>query len=164
MVVPEPEESMAPRRPLKRGSRVRHPTLGPGVIQPALIDAFDGVPDAALFVAGLTGRRELLVEIEVDAIVLAVDVDRERISLGIKQLDGFMAERWRIEPEYAVRVDPGLGVLGVLLEPTTVVAKAWEHIERIGRRAQRIAGDRCRRRISSGVPLMMRRGFARSSA
>ena len=53
---------------------------------------------------------------------------------GIKQADGFMAERWRIEPEYAVRVDPGLGVLGVLLEPTTVVAKAWEHIASIGRR------------------------------
>ena len=53
---------------------------------------------------------------------------------GIKQVDGFMSERWRIEPEYAVRVDPGLGVLGVLLEPTTVVAKAWEHVVSIGRR------------------------------
>jgi threonine dehydrogenase-like Zn-dependent dehydrogenase len=53
---------------------------------------------------------------------------------GIKQVDGFMAERWRIEPEYAVRVDPQLGVLGVLLEPATVVAKAWEHIAAIGRR------------------------------
>lgn len=54
---------------------------------------------------------------------------------GIKQIDGFMSERWRIEPEYAVRVDAGLGPLGVLLEPATVVAKAWEHIEAIGRRA-----------------------------
>jgi glucose 1-dehydrogenase len=53
---------------------------------------------------------------------------------GIKQADGFMAERWRIEPDYAVRVDRGLGNLGVLLEPTTVVAKAWEHIAAIGRR------------------------------
>ncbi len=53
---------------------------------------------------------------------------------GIKQADGFMAERWRIEPDYAVRVDQGLGHLGVLLEPTTVVAKAWEHIAAIGRR------------------------------
>ena len=54
---------------------------------------------------------------------------------GIKQVDGFMADRWRIEPEYAVRVDKSLGVLGVLLEPTTVVAKAWEHIAAIGRRS-----------------------------
>jgi threonine dehydrogenase-like Zn-dependent dehydrogenase len=53
---------------------------------------------------------------------------------GIKAVDGFMAERWRIEPEYAVRVDPQLDVLGVLLEPATVVAKAWEHIAAIGRR------------------------------
>jgi threonine dehydrogenase-like Zn-dependent dehydrogenase len=53
---------------------------------------------------------------------------------GIKQIDGFMADRWRIEPEYAVKVDQSLGLLGVLLEPTTVVAKAWEHIAMIGRR------------------------------
>ena len=30
---------------------------------------------------------------------------------------------------------PPSGSLGVLLEPTTVVAKAWDHIEKIGRRA-----------------------------
>ena len=53
---------------------------------------------------------------------------------GIKQADGFMAERWRIEPDYAVRVNKALGYLGVLLEPATVVAKAWEHIAAIGRR------------------------------
>jgi threonine dehydrogenase-like Zn-dependent dehydrogenase len=53
---------------------------------------------------------------------------------GIKQVDGFMAERWRIEPDYAIRVDKGLGLLGVLLEPATVVAKAWEHIVAIGGR------------------------------
>jgi threonine dehydrogenase-like Zn-dependent dehydrogenase len=53
---------------------------------------------------------------------------------GIKGVDGFMADRWRIEPEYAVKVDRDLGVLAVLLEPTTVVAKAWEHIAAIGRR------------------------------
>jgi glucose 1-dehydrogenase len=53
---------------------------------------------------------------------------------GIKQADGFMAERWRIEPDYAVRVDKKLGTLGVLLEPTTVVAKAWDHVAAIGRR------------------------------
>lgn len=53
---------------------------------------------------------------------------------GIKQVHGFMSERWRIEPEYVVRVDRELGVLGVLLEPATVVAKAWEQIVTIGRR------------------------------
>jgi threonine dehydrogenase-like Zn-dependent dehydrogenase len=54
---------------------------------------------------------------------------------GIKQIDGFMSERWRIEPEYAVKVDPSLGLLGVLLEPTTVVAKAWEQVVAVGQRA-----------------------------
>ena len=53
---------------------------------------------------------------------------------GIKQVHGFMSERWRIEPEYVVRVDKSLGVLGVLLEPTTVVAKAWAQTLTIGQR------------------------------
>jgi threonine dehydrogenase-like Zn-dependent dehydrogenase len=53
---------------------------------------------------------------------------------GIKELNGFGAEWWRIDPWFAVKIDPALGDLGVLLEPTSVVAKAWEHTERIGRR------------------------------
>lgn len=57
---------------------------------------------------------------------------RER---GIKELDGFGAEVWTVEADYAVRVDPGLGLSGVLTEPTSVVAKAWEQVERIGNRS-----------------------------
>ncbi len=45
---------------------------------------------------------------------------------GIKELDGFMSERWRIEEGFFTKVDSSLGLLGVLLEPTTVVTKAWE--------------------------------------
>jgi threonine dehydrogenase-like Zn-dependent dehydrogenase len=55
---------------------------------------------------------------------------------GIKQVDGFGRERWSIEPEFTVKVDPGLGILGVLLEPTSVVAKAWDHTVRIGERSR----------------------------
>ena len=54
---------------------------------------------------------------------------------GIKGRHGYASQRYRIHPEYLVAVDPALGTLGVLLEPATVVAKAWDHIERIGRRA-----------------------------
>ena len=54
---------------------------------------------------------------------------------GIKGRHGYASERYRIHPDYLVTVDPGLGIHGVLLEPTTVVAKAWDHIEKIGRRA-----------------------------
>jgi glucose 1-dehydrogenase len=54
---------------------------------------------------------------------------------GIKARHGYASERYRIHPEYLVTVDPGLGSLGVLLEPATVVAKAWDHIEKIGRRS-----------------------------
>lgn len=55
---------------------------------------------------------------------------------GIKERDGYCSDRYRIHPEYAVKVDPALGILGVLLEPTSVVAKAWEHVERVGKRAR----------------------------
>jgi glucose 1-dehydrogenase len=54
---------------------------------------------------------------------------------GIKERNGFAAERFRLEPDFAIPVDKRLGELGVLLEPASVLAKAWEHIERIGRRA-----------------------------
>jgi len=48
---------------------------------------------------------------------------------GIKELDGFGASAWRVDPERAVRVDPALGLLGVLVEPTSVVAKAWDRVD-----------------------------------
>jgi threonine dehydrogenase-like Zn-dependent dehydrogenase len=54
---------------------------------------------------------------------------------GIKEHDGYLSERYRIQPEFVVKVDPKLGFLGVLLEPTSVVAKAWEQVDRIGGRA-----------------------------
>ena len=55
---------------------------------------------------------------------------------GIKARNGFGAERFRIDPEFAIKVDPGLDTLGVLIEPTSVVAKAWDHIDAIGRRSR----------------------------
>jgi glucose 1-dehydrogenase len=55
---------------------------------------------------------------------------------GIKERHGYGAERFRIEPEFVVKVDPALDILGVLLEPASVLAKAWDHTERIGQRAR----------------------------
>ena len=57
------------------------------------------------------------------------------VERGIKEHHGYGSERFRIDPHFAVRIDPALGDLGVLLEPTTVVTKAWDHIERIGARS-----------------------------
>ncbi|MGP4093756.1 glucose 1-dehydrogenase [Nonomuraea sp. KM90] len=54
---------------------------------------------------------------------------------GIKEIDGYASERWTVEAGYAVRLDPSLESVGMLVEPTSVVAKAWEQIERIGSRA-----------------------------
>jgi threonine dehydrogenase-like Zn-dependent dehydrogenase len=57
---------------------------------------------------------------------------RER---GIKELDGYAAEQWTVPVDYAVHVDTHLGLCGVLMEPTSVVAKAWEQVDRVGGRA-----------------------------
>jgi glucose 1-dehydrogenase len=55
---------------------------------------------------------------------------------GIKERDGFIRERYRLQPEMTVKVNPGLERLAVLAEPTSVVAKAWDHVERIAERAR----------------------------
>ena len=54
---------------------------------------------------------------------------------GIRGRHGFASERFRIRPQYAIAIPDSLGAAGVLLEPASVVAKAWEHIDAIGRRA-----------------------------
>ena len=54
---------------------------------------------------------------------------------GIKQRNGYGSEQFRVEPEFLIAVDPALDNLGVLLEPASVVAKAWEHVMRIGARS-----------------------------
>jgi len=55
---------------------------------------------------------------------------------GIKSVDGYGAERFRLEPAFAVKVSPSLGMRGVLLEPASILAKAWDHIDRIGHRTR----------------------------
>jgi threonine dehydrogenase-like Zn-dependent dehydrogenase len=54
---------------------------------------------------------------------------------GIKALDGYGAELVTLEADFAVPIPDELGTLGVLTEPTSILAKAWEQIERISRRA-----------------------------
>src|SRR4051794_36546285 len=54
---------------------------------------------------------------------------------GIKELHGYGSERWVVEADYAVKLDASLGPGGMLMEPTTIVAKAGDQSERIGNRA-----------------------------
>ncbi|WP_435743216.1 theronine dehydrogenase [Nocardioides sp. SYSU DS0663] len=53
---------------------------------------------------------------------------------GIKELDGYASEWWTVPPAYAVTVAAHLGLAGVLTEPASVVAKAWEQVDRVGAR------------------------------
>ena len=55
---------------------------------------------------------------------------------GIKERNGYGSDFFRIEPDFLVKLDPALGAEGVLIEPTSVVAKAWDHTERIGHRTR----------------------------
>ncbi|GGS55918.1 threonine dehydrogenase [Actinokineospora fastidiosa] len=59
----------------------------------------------------------------------------EYTERGIKEIDGYGSQVWTVHRDYAVRLDPRLERVGMLMEPTTVVAKAWEQIERVGARA-----------------------------
>jgi len=54
---------------------------------------------------------------------------------GIMGLHGFATERYCVEERFVVPVSAELAERGVLMEPASIVAKAWDHIERIGRRA-----------------------------
>src|ERR671932_1861119 len=54
---------------------------------------------------------------------------------GIKQLDGYASQHWVVEADYTVKLDPGLAEVGMLLEPTSVVAKAWDQVAKVGARA-----------------------------
>jgi glucose 1-dehydrogenase len=54
---------------------------------------------------------------------------------GIKGRHGYGAELVPLEREFAVRLDPSLERVGVLAEPASVVAKAWEQIDRLRERA-----------------------------
>ncbi|MFI9730463.1 glucose 1-dehydrogenase [Streptomyces sp. NPDC052092] len=54
---------------------------------------------------------------------------------GIKERDGYASQLWTVESDYAVKLDPALARVGMLLEPASVVAKAWEQVERVGGRA-----------------------------
>ncbi len=53
---------------------------------------------------------------------------------GIRQRHGYGSELFRVEPDFLIKIDPKLGVLGVLLEPASILAKAWEHVQRIAGR------------------------------
>jgi glucose 1-dehydrogenase len=55
---------------------------------------------------------------------------------GIKERNGYGADFFRVEPEFLIKLDPSLGLNGVLVEPTSIVAKAWDQTERIGRRSR----------------------------
>jgi threonine dehydrogenase-like Zn-dependent dehydrogenase len=48
---------------------------------------------------------------------------------GIKQRQGYGSQRWRIEPDFAIKLDARLGDCGVLMEPASVLAKAWEQTD-----------------------------------
>jgi threonine dehydrogenase-like Zn-dependent dehydrogenase len=58
---------------------------------------------------------------------------------GIMRAHGYASTRFTLEQDFAIPVPPALGELGVLLEPASVVVKAWEQIERIAARSSALA-------------------------
>src|SRR6201981_17141 len=62
------------------------------------------------------------------------------VERGIVRGHGYGRERWRGEPRLAVSLPRELGDLGVLLEPASVLAKAWDQIEQISNRGFFLGG------------------------
>lgn len=54
---------------------------------------------------------------------------------GIRSLDGFARERYRLAPDRVIVADQSLGITAVLGEPASVVAKAWAVIDAVTRDA-----------------------------
>ncbi|RVX43916.1 threonine dehydrogenase-like Zn-dependent dehydrogenase [Nonomuraea polychroma] len=59
---------------------------------------------------------------------------------GIFGRHGFGRRQFRIEPDAVVPVPADLGMCGVLVEPASVVAKAWQHIDHLTRRVPAATG------------------------
>lgn len=56
------------------------------------------------------------------------------IERGIKDADGYGAERWRIDSYFGVPVPAALEDRGVLIEPASVLAKAWDQVDKVAAR------------------------------
>lgn len=65
---------------------------------------------------------------------LDICLNGEYTERGIVGSDGYGAERYLLDAAYAIRVSPQLGLAGVLVEPTSIVAKAWERVDASARR------------------------------
>jgi len=108
-------ESLGRVRAAPEGSR-----FAPGDLVTALVRRPDPVPCAAC-AAG-----------ELDLCDNGLQIER-----GIRGQDGYGAERYLLDEQYAVRVSDhgnGLGLLGILIEPASIVAKAFERIDASARR------------------------------
>src|SRR5512134_3427540 len=138
--MPNPWEDFA--REYKKGDKVKGQIksitdFGVFVGLPGGIDGLVHLSDLSWSATGETAVRDYKKGQDVDAVVLAIDVDRERISLGIKQLDG--------DPfnNYIQRHDKGSVVDGVVksLDPKGAVITLEGDVEGY-LRASEVARDR----------------------
>ncbi|HET8933697.1 MAG TPA: glucose 1-dehydrogenase [Polyangiales bacterium] len=67
---------------------------------------------------------------------------------GIKQRHGYASEQFVLEEAFAIAVPGSLRETGVLIEPTSVVAKAWEQIDFM---AKRLHAYKPRRTLITGA-------------
>lgn len=66
---------------------------------------------------------------------------------GIRGLDGFCTEYFNLPVDSVVRVPDSLEKIGVLVEPASVVAKAWDQVEALSA----VRGKRVRRVLVTGA-------------
>lgn len=54
---------------------------------------------------------------------------------GIKGINGYASQRWTVPVDYAIAVPAELGELAILVEPASVLAKAWDQVQAVGSRS-----------------------------
>ena len=94
-----------------------------------------GMQDGALLVRGMAGG---ICGTDREIARARTDSFGER---DIVRLHGYGSEHWRVEPDFAVPILPRPGDLGVLREPASVLAKAWNQVDQISRRAFFLRGE-----------------------
>ena len=112
----------------KRGDRVKGPIksitdFGVFVGLAAGIDGLVHLSDLSWNETGEAAVRNYKKGQEVEAIVLAVDVDRERISLGIKQLDGDPFTTFTVGARQGLRRSPARSRRSTRRAPRSTWAK-----------------------------------------
>ncbi|WP_327109347.1 alcohol dehydrogenase catalytic domain-containing protein [Nonomuraea glycinis] len=102
--------------------RVIHAPVGSSCAPGTLVTGYVRFPDPIPCSACAAGESDMC-------------VNGAYTERGIKGRDGFGSEMWTSHPDDVLAIPSSMVSTGVLVEPASVAAKGWAHIDAIGKRA-----------------------------